>query len=82
MWCISKSPLIIGANLDTITNQSLAILKNENLIALNQDALGNQARCIKHCHHIYGIQLWTSYQTGNGEPYHAFIIVNFGDDQD
>jgi len=37
MWCILKSPLIIGTRLDTITKPILEILSNKELIAFNQD---------------------------------------------
>lgn len=35
LWCIAKAPLIIGCNLNTVSPQSLAILKNEELIKVN-----------------------------------------------
>ena len=35
LWCFIKSPLLIGCDLNTITPESLAILKNKNLIAVN-----------------------------------------------
>ncbi|KAF2085279.1 carbohydrate-binding module family 35 protein [Saccharata proteae CBS 121410] len=49
MWAISKSPLVIGAPMDTslIPEESLDILANEDVIAINQDALGEQARLIR-----------------------------------
>ena len=37
-----KSPLIIGADVQAIADESLAILKNKWLIAVNQDSLGMQ----------------------------------------
>lgn len=37
MWCIMSSPLLIGCDLTTISEKSLRLLKNEELIALNQD---------------------------------------------
>ena len=40
LWSISKGPLIIGCDLTKIRDQSLAILKNEEIIALSQDKLG------------------------------------------
>ncbi len=42
LWAITKSPLIIGADLSTISAESLEILRNPYLIKLNQDSLGNQ----------------------------------------
>ncbi|KAH8676173.1 glycoside hydrolase superfamily [Xylariales sp. PMI_506] len=49
MWAISKSPLTIGAPMDTtITPQaSLDILANQEVIALSQDTLGEQAQLIR-----------------------------------
>lgn len=35
LWCISKSPLIIGCDLSNIRKESLQILKNTDLIAVN-----------------------------------------------
>ncbi len=43
MWCIMSSPLLIGCDLTTIPKSSLELLKNRELIALNQDPLGLQA---------------------------------------
>ena len=43
MWCIMSSPLLIGCDLTTIPDHSLQLLKNEELIALNQDTLCLQA---------------------------------------
>ena len=43
MWCIMSSPLLIGCDLTTIKSATLALLKNKELIALNQDSLHLQA---------------------------------------
>lgn len=48
MWCIMSSPLLIGCDLTTIPEQSLELLKNPELIALNQDPLGLQAYVVQH----------------------------------
>ena len=48
MWCILASPLLIGCDLTTISEASLNLLKNEELIALNQDPLGLQAYVVQH----------------------------------
>ncbi|ROW05659.1 hypothetical protein VSDG_00674 [Cytospora chrysosperma] len=49
MWAINKSPLTIGAPMDTSITPaaSLEILKNSEVIALNQDPLGKQAQLIR-----------------------------------
>ena len=48
MWCIMSSPLLIGCDLTTIQEASLDLIKNEELIALNQDPLGLQAYVVQH----------------------------------
>ncbi len=43
LWCIMSSPLLIGCDLSALSDESLKLLKNRDLIALNQDPLGLQA---------------------------------------
>ncbi len=43
MWCIMSSPLLIGCDMTNIRPQSLKLLCNKDLIALNQDPLHLQA---------------------------------------
>lgn len=43
MWCIMSSPLLIGCDISKASSTALAVLKNPELIALNQDPLGLQA---------------------------------------
>jgi len=35
LWAISKAPLLIGCDLSSISKESLAILKNKNLIEIH-----------------------------------------------
>ncbi|WP_353242130.1 glycoside hydrolase family 27 protein [Providencia sp.] len=44
MWSMLSSPLLIGADLDNLTTDDLTTLKNKEIIALNQDSLGIQAK--------------------------------------
>ena len=43
LWCIMSSPLLIGCNMTDINATALTLLKNKELIALNQDPLHLQA---------------------------------------
>lgn len=43
MWCMMSSPLLIGCDLTKIPEESLNLLKNTELIAINQDPLCQQA---------------------------------------
>lgn len=47
MWCILSSPLIIGCDMTTMRAETLELLTNPELIALNQDPLGLQAYVAK-----------------------------------
>lgn len=48
MWCMMSSPLVIGCNMDELSPASLKLLKNKELIAINQDTLGLQAYVAQH----------------------------------
>ncbi|EIN04737.1 alpha-galactosidase [Punctularia strigosozonata HHB-11173 SS5] len=43
MWSILKSPLILGNDVTNMTNETLSIITNEALIAVNQDPNGSPA---------------------------------------
>ena len=47
MWCIMSSPLLIGCDLHDIKGNALELMQNEELIALNQNALGLQAYVVE-----------------------------------
>ena len=44
MWCMMNSPLLAGNNLGKMSQETLDILSNKELIALNQDVFAYQAR--------------------------------------
>jgi alpha-galactosidase len=68
LWSILKSPLTIGCALnDTLTSvsaSSLAILKNENVIGFNQDALGVSANLTRR-YTDEGYDVWSGPLNGN-----------------
>ncbi|KAI1338414.1 alpha-galactosidase [Xylariaceae sp. FL0016] len=43
LWAIAKSPIILGTDLTTISTESLDIVKNQCVISINQDSLGEAA---------------------------------------
>jgi alpha-galactosidase len=49
LWAVAKAPLILGCDLDLISQEALSIISNKELIAINQDALGVQASCKHNC---------------------------------
>jgi alpha-galactosidase len=42
LWALAKAPLLIGCDLASMSNETLAILTNREVIAVNQDPLGVQ----------------------------------------
>ncbi len=78
MWCIMNSPLLIGCDLTTIRTTALQLLRNTELIALNQDTLYQQAYPValtNGCH-----VLVKDIETRNGTK-RAFAIYNPNDDK-
>lgn len=53
MWCIMSSPLVLGCDMNNISEASLKLLKNKELVALNQDPLGLQAYVAQHVNDGY-----------------------------
>ena len=49
LWALVKAPLIIGCDLGSMSSETLQILGNQEVIAINQDKLGVQATCRKGC---------------------------------
>ena len=48
MWCALSSPLLIGCDLTYIPQETLKIITNPELIAINQDRLGLQSHIVWH----------------------------------
>ena len=50
LWCMMAAPLLLGNDIVNMKKEHLEILTNKNLIAIDQDALGKQAkRIVKGC---------------------------------
>lgn len=52
-WCITSSPLLIGCDMRTLSDETLGLLKNTDLIAMNQDALGIGAPVVQRQGDVY-----------------------------
>ncbi len=73
LWAILAAPLIAGNNLRQMTPDTLGILTNKEVIAIDQDALGRQGD------RVYAegpIEIWTKPLTGGRK---AVGIFNFGE---
>ncbi|MQL72187.1 hypothetical protein Taro_004561, partial [Colocasia esculenta] len=47
IWALVKAPLLIGCDIRSMSNDTLKILSNRGVIAVNQDPLGRQGRKVK-----------------------------------
>lgn len=55
LWAILNSPLLLGNDLRSMSQETLEILKNKDIIALNQDVLGIQGFKYKT---IGSVEIW------------------------
>ena len=78
MWCIMNSPLLIGCDLTNIKTATLNLLRNTELIALNQDPLYQQAYLVGYTNGCY--ILVKDIETLNGTK-RAFALYNPNDDK-
>lgn len=81
MWCMMSTPLILGCDLTKISGETLEIIKNKEVIALNQDALCSQGYVIKEYSddsgNILG-EIWIKNLSDENSK--AIAFLNRGDD--
>ena len=53
MWCAMNSPLLIGCDMTRIKDNTLKLLTNRDLIAINQDPVGEQAYVVNYVNDCY-----------------------------
>ena len=47
LWCLWGSPMIIGTPIETLDPFTLSLLSNDEVLEVNQDPLGHQARRVE-----------------------------------
>ena len=55
LWCLLSSPLLIGCDISKLDDFTLNLLSNDEVIALDQDPLGKQAKQVLKTE---GYQIW------------------------
>ncbi len=48
LWCLLSSPMLLGCDLTRLDEFTLSLLTNDEVLAVNQDPLGEQARRVAH----------------------------------
>jgi alpha-galactosidase len=46
LWCLLAAPLLIGCDMEKFDDFTLNLLSNDEVLALDQDALGQEATCV------------------------------------
>ena len=77
-WCITGSPLLIGCDMTRIPEASLELLKNKDLISMNQDPLGLGAPVVQRGGNTYVVAKDMEQLHG---PKRAVVVMNLGDTQ-
>lgn len=73
MWCILSSPLLLGNNLTSMSQQTIDLLTNNEVIAVNQDTSGLQAHLIYNKNNL---QVWAKYLNGKRSNERAIVLFN------
>lgn len=72
LWCLMKAPLLIGCDIRNMSSDTVRILTNHELIAINQDRLGIQANKTK----VNGSsEVWSGPLSGGA---FAVLLLNRG----
>lgn len=72
LWTFAKAPLILGADLTKISQDSLTVISNTDLIEINQNPNLPQAHCVVGCG-TGKVQVFVTKQPNVQESYAAVI---------
>ncbi|KAG1843110.1 glycoside hydrolase family 27 protein [Suillus subalutaceus] len=79
-WALVKAPLLIGTNLATISQEMLSILKNQEIIAVNQDPIYGTSispfRWGINSDWTYNAMYPAQYWSGPSENGTVFMLIN------
>ncbi|QHG89078.1 MULTISPECIES: glycoside hydrolase family 27 protein [Xanthomonas] len=56
LWALSAAPLLLGNDLRAMSPATLRLLRNQDVLAIDQDPLGRQGRAVRKAD---GIELWS-----------------------
>lgn len=74
LWCLLSSPLMLGNDMTSMNAQTLGIVTNREVIALNQDTTGLQAQLVKD--DGMGHQVWSKSLNGKQSNERGVILFN------
>jgi hypothetical protein len=74
MWCILSSPLVLGNDLGKVSQTTIDIVTNHELIAVNQDTTGLQGKLVSD--NGAGLQVWAKPLNGKFSTERAVVMFN------
>ncbi|XP_047978278.1 alpha-galactosidase 1-like isoform X2 [Salvia hispanica] len=75
LWAISKAPLLVGCDVRNVTKETMEIITNKEVIAVNQDKLGVQGKKVR----MEGdLEVWAGPLSGYRV---AVVLLNRGPQQ-
>eukprot|EP01043_Picozoa_sp_COSAG02_P038586 COSAG02_NODE_2986_length_7614_cov_78.950632_4_plen_346_part_00 len=74
LWCVLKSPLLLGNDLTNMSQTTLDILGNTHLLAINQDSMGRAALRVSN---TTTTQVWAGPLSKNKA---VLVLLNTGND--
>jgi alpha-galactosidase len=73
LWCLITGPLLISTDLNSISNDSLAILTHDELIAVNQHPSGIQGTLVSKPD-PFGVEVWAK-KLGTGGSGSSVVVI-------
>jgi len=75
-WCIASSPLVMGCDMRKVPKESLEVMMNADLIAMNQNPLGLGAPVVQRSGEVYVVAKDMDAIMG---PKRAVLVMNLSD---
>ncbi len=77
LWCLLSAPMLLGCDLARLDEFTLNLLTNDEVLEVNQDALGKQAARLKH---EDGTEVWVKELEDGSKAVGLFYTGESGDD--
>jgi alpha-galactosidase len=78
LWCMTKAPLILGMDLRTISNETLSIISNQQLISVHQNMHAKPATCFIGCSSTNSDFSVYATTVSNGDT--VMMLINWNDE--
>lgn len=73
MWCILSSPLVLGNDMTAMSEETISVLTNSEVITVDQDTTGLQAHLLFEKD---SLQIWAKHLNGKQSKEFAVVLLN------